>query len=627
MIGSATPRACGPSRLARGITLCLLLLAALGAEPLAQAQPARPRIEKAADLPRFSYAVSGRLDELVRAPERFAPLAAALRRNLQSVLDGYEIPDHATRRELLQQLALLDFLDARYDAALARAEQIRALEDKPADKLLSNLRLRALAGAALASEAAGGRDAPGYARAVAAQLQGLLEPLPFELVANGVRELKAGSELLGEGRVIGRIRDVLQPVAERSGELGAEFAADLLAARYTLAALLPLGPVFVDVLGTYLDAHRTVKPDIWAARDVALAPGLGLAPVRIAVWDSGVDIALFRRQLARGAGGRPIAIAFDLRARPSTQLMAPLTSEVRARLPLMGARTQGFSDLQSNIDSPEAVEVKQWLSKLAPADYRNAIEALAMVGNYEHGTHVAGIALAGNPYARLVVARLEFDYHLQPDPCPSPAQARADAAAIGRTVAFLQANRVRVVNMSWGGDLASIETALEQCGIGRTSEERKDEARTLFDIQKKALTEAFAGAPQILFVTAAGNSNNDPAFVEDVPAAIVLPNLLTVGAVDRAGDEAGFTSYGAVVKVHANGYQVQSVLPGGRRVALSGTSMAAPQVANLAAKLLAVNPRLDPEQLIRIIVDSADRSPDGRRNLLNPKRALAAARP
>jgi hypothetical protein len=39
---------------------------------------------------------------------------------------------------------------------------------------------------------------------------------------------------------------------------------------------------------------------------------------------------------------------------------------------------------------------------------------------------------------------------------------------------------------------------------------------------------------------------------------IVLPKLLTVGAVDLAGDEAGFTSYGPTVKAHANGYQVVS---------------------------------------------------------------------
>jgi subtilisin family serine protease len=139
------------------------------------------------------------------------------------------------------------------------------------------------------------------------------------------------------------------------------------------------------------------------------------------------------------------------------------------------------------------------------------------------------------------------------------------------------------------------------------------------------LTKAFASAPQILFVTAAGNSNNDASFIEDVPAGIVLPNLLTVGAVDRAGDEAPFTSYGPTVKVHANGYQVESYLPGGTRVALSGTSMASPQVANLAGKLLAVNPKLTPPDLIGIIESTAERSADGRRKLVNPRMALAAA--
>ena len=104
------------------------------------------------------------------------------------------------------------------------------------------------------------------------------------------------------------------------------------------------------------------------------------------------------------------------------------------------------------------------------------------------------------------------------------------------------------------------------CGIGKTQEERKKLAREYFDIGKQALEKAFAQAPEILFITAAGNSNQNASFAEDAPADIVLPNLLTVGAVDKAGDEASFTSYGPTVKVHANGYQVESFLPGGDRV-------------------------------------------------------------
>ena len=185
---------------------------------------------------------------------------------------------------------------------------------------------------------------------------------------------------------------------------------------------------------------------------------------------------------------------------------------------------------------------------------------------------------------------------------------------------------VRVANMSWGGSVTAVEGELEQCGIGKTADERKKIARELFGISKKALTEAMRGAPGILFIAAAGNSGDDASFNESMPADIVLPNLLTVGAVDLAGDEAGFTSYGPTVKVHANGYQVPSYLPGGDKVALSGTSMASPQVANLAAKMLTVNPKLKPPQVIALIVEAAERSDDGRRNLIHPMKAVEKAR-
>src|SRR6185503_11166932 len=159
----------------------------------------------------------------------------------------------------------------------------------------------------------------------------------------------------------------------------------------------------------------------------------------------------------------------------------------------------------------------------------------------------------------------------------------------------------------------------------KTPDERKKIARDYFDIQKDALTKAFASAPAILFVTAAGNSNEDATFTEDIPAGIRLPNLITVGAVDKAGDEASFTSYGPTVVVDANGYQVESTIPGGDKLAESGTSMASPQVANLAAKILAIDPKLKPTEVIKLIRETADTTPDGRRTLVNPKKAVQAA--
>src|SRR5262249_28107939 len=88
---------------------------------------------------------------------------------------------------------------------------------------------------------------------------------------------------------------------------------------------------------------------------------------------------------------------------------------------------------------------------------------------------------------------------------------------------------------------------------------------------------------------------------------------------------APFTSYGPTVVVHSNGYEVDSYVPGGKRMKFSGTSMASPNVVNLAAKILAVNPALQPADVIRIIRDTADATEDGRRHLINPAKAVAAA--
>jgi subtilisin family serine protease len=102
--------------------------------------------------------------------------------------------------------------------------------------------------------------------------------------------------------------------------------------------------------------------------------------------------------------------------------------------------------------------------------------------------------------------------------------------------------------------------------------------------------------------------------------------MITVGAVDKAGDEAPFTSYGPTVVVHANGYEVDSYIPGGERLKFSGTSMAAPNVVNIAAKMLAVNPRLTPTEVIETIRKTSEKTDDGRRFLVHPAKAVAAAR-
>lgn len=129
-------------------------------------------------------------------------------------------------------------------------------------------------------------------------------------------------------------------------------------------------------------------------------------------------------------------------------------------------------------------------------------------------------------------------------------------------------------------------------------------------------------APQILFVCAAGNSNSDNGFSETIPSSFELPNLITVGATDQAGDETSFTSYGKTVLVYADGYRVESFVPGGAKLPFSGTSAAAPAVVNLAGKLLALDPRLTPEEVIHLIVDGGIATSDGQRRNINPQRSI-----
>jgi len=598
----------------------LAIVVALGLSTAALGQ-GKPRIEKAADLPRFTYKIDGSVEDVIRDDAKFRRFAVDVRRDAESVLSGYQIDDRATLRQIEGELTQLDYLEGNLDSALKRAARVKELQEKPADKLMSGLQLRAMIGA---QRKVGNRTADAYRAETGRLIDADLAQMPYDVVQNEVKEAKAGAEIASEALTLGYARTVVQPTVDKAGSLSSDLAPILVNARYRLTASLPLKATLIDTYGRYLAAHKVDKPDIWAARDVQLAPGKALSTVNVAVWDGGLDTSLFENRIVKDAN-QPAVIAFDRYAKPATGALQPIPTELQNRIPQMKSRLKGFSDLQSNIDSPEASEVKQYLSALKPEEYKPAFEELGLAGNWMHGTHVAGITMAGNPYARLVTGRIEFDWHMLPDPCPTRELAERDARNQQAYVDFFKKHGVRVVNMSWGGSVKGIEEQLELCNIGSGPDERKKIARDYFEIQKDALTKAFASAPDILFITAAGNSNEDASFVEDIPAGIALPNLMTVGAVDKAGDEASFTSYGPTVVVHANGYQVESVIPGGDKLAESGTSMASPQVANLAAKILAVNPKLKPAEVIRLIRDTADKTADGRRTLVNPKKAVQAA--
>jgi subtilisin family serine protease len=464
-----------------------------------------------------------------------------------------------------------------------------------------------------------------------------LATLPWDVVADMVRSAKGSAEIATEALVLGSIESSLQPGVDKTGTVSGNVAWSLVSQRTGLAHYLPLKAERVAALGAYIAANARVKQDIWAAREASLgAGGASLTPVVVAVWDSGVDMAPFAQQRWVNAAEVPgngvdddrngfvddvNGIAFDLDSRRVPDILVPLDAAQREAYPAMRDKTKGILDLQASIDSRESQALKQQMAGLKPEQARPFIESLNFFGNFTHGTHVAGIAAAGNPAVRLMATRITFDHRMIPD-LPTRERAEREAQAARDTIAYFRQHGVRVVNMSWGGSPRDIEGAFEANGAGGTPEERRQTAREYFQIFRQAMTEAMAAAPEILFVAAAGNSDNDAAFAEFVPSGIDLPNVLTVGAVDQAGEETSFTSFGPNVDVFANGFEVESFLPGGERMKYSGTSMAAPNVANLAAKLLALNPALTTEQLVSLIKLGAGTLPGGRVRLIHPQHSV-----
>ncbi len=117
-----------------------------------------------------------------------------------------------------------------------------------------------------------------------------------------------------------------------------------------------------------------------------------------------------------------------------------------------------------------------------------------------------------------------------------------------------------------------------------------------------------AGDAGILFVAAAGNdgSNNDSR--PHYPSNYDLPNVISVAALDRNDQLAGFSNFGIkTVHVAAPGKDILSTwLNNGYREA-SGTSMATPYVSGVAALIVANEPKITVEKLRERLLKSVDK--------------------
>lgn len=200
---------------------------------------------------------------------------------------------------------------------------------------------------------------------------------------------------------------------------------------------------------------------------------------------------------------------------------------------------------------------------------------------FGHGTHVTGIIAAATDNGQGVAGVA---------PGVSIMELRVLSSSgvgneydVGRALEFVTdpGHPARIVNMSLGGNT---NDAFMQQAV------------------------ADASAQGALLVASAGNapSLSPPVY----PAA--YPGVLAIGAIDSSDSVASFSIRSSYTFLAAPGVSIYSTYRGGSYGYLSGTSMAAPHVAGVAALMLAANPALGADGIARGLKETArDIAPAG----------------
>ena len=596
------------------------------------------KVTTADDLPRHTYAISGKTLDILNDPAKFDPIVDKLIADALRDLETYDISDPTTLQAYYELLSQAYMLRMDLPRALEWSNRAGTLDDKPQERATRGNMLGALAAA---REVSTDMSSPQFIAKFKQSLKERVSAQPYDLVKDQLIGMRSQAKMITRELVESSLSGQLDTlIAAANGQATAGIAESIMGAKITLDIALPLLPHIASVYGEIIDANaNAVKASSkWDTRLVELEPSSSATPVVLGVWDSGVDVGLYAKQLWQNPAESPNGldddrngfvddvhgIAFGLDRLPTTGSLCSLDG-LKGSKDLYMDFIAASQDMQAGVQNESVTRFQEYFSALRGKDLENFSDDMGLIGSYAHGTHVAGVAVAGNPFARILHIAENWPWKSIPDEAPTIEFGERWGEACRQSVTYMKGANTRVVNMSWRIGRPMLEGMLAAKGVGATPEERAELSRRIFKPFRDGLEEAIRSAPDVLFIAGSGNEDNNVDFAEYVPAGLRLPNLITVGAVDDQDQFTSFTTTGENVELYANGFRIPSMVPGGRVIPFSGTSMAAPQVANLAAKILALRPELKPADVIALMKANADPIPNKPgRFIINPKRTIEA---
>jgi len=271
----------------------------------------------------------------------------------------------------------------------------------------------------------------------------------------------------------------------------------------------------------------------------------GTVPAKVAAYGRSAHVQYAEPDYIANAVGKPTpppTVGADLYL--STQWGMTMVHAPEAWIVTKGLSSVKIAILDTGIDqnhpdlASKIVAQKNFTGKGTPDD------------RYGHGTHVAGIAAAITNNG-IGVAGLGYNSSLMNGKVLSDSGS-GYYSWIASGITWAADNGAKVINMSLGGSAEDLTLA------------------SAVD---------YAWSKGVVVVAAAGNNGNSSKFY---PAS--YENCIAVAATDRSDVKASWSNYGSDwVDVAAPGVDIYSTLNTGGYGSMSGTSMASPHVAGLAA--------------------------------------------